>query len=100
MHVHYHRQAHVLPGLHLGVILLDPKPRVLAPGASRSPLTAREIEVVYLVAEGLSSEEIGVALRISTDTARTHVRNAMVKQHARTRAHLIALAFCQRILRH
>lgn len=99
IHVHYHRQGAVLPGLHLGVILLDPQPVVVNDDKVRPPLTARETEVVYLIAEGLTSDEIGTALHISTDTARTHVRNAMEKQRARTRAHLIALAFGQGILR-
>ena len=99
IHCHYHREANVVDGLHLGVILLEPNPTVVEPGDERAPLTARETEIVYLIAEGDTSEEIGHELHISTDTARTHVRNAMEKQGARTRAHLIALAFRQGILR-
>ena len=92
--VHYCRQANVLPHRHLGVLLTDRHPAVeTGPEAlPRSALTPREVEIVGLVALGRSGEEIGRALHISPQTVRTHVRNAMVKQGARTRAHLIALA--------
>jgi PAS domain S-box-containing protein len=55
-------------------------------------LTAREREVVRLVALGGTAREIGDELHISHDTVRTHVRNAMHKLHARSRAHLVAKA--------
>ena len=53
-------------------------------------LTPREREIVGLVAEGLSGPEIAAELHISHDTVRTHVRNAMAKVGARSRAHLVA----------
>jgi DNA-binding NarL/FixJ family response regulator len=49
-------------------------------------LTAREREVVTLVAEGLSNDEIGVRLYMSPATAKTHVSRAMTKLGARDRA--------------
>ncbi len=55
-------------------------------------LTAREREIVRLVALGHTAREIGDELHISHDTVRTHVRNAMEKLHARSRAHLVAKA--------
>jgi len=55
-------------------------------------LTAREREIVRLVALGLTAREIADELHISHDTVRTHVRNAMEKLHARSRAHLVAKA--------
>jgi PAS domain S-box-containing protein len=55
-------------------------------------LTPREREVVKLVALGDTAREIGDELHISHDTVRTHVRNAMAKLHARSRAHLVAKA--------
>ena len=45
-----------------------------------------------LVALGATGPEIADELRITHDTVRTHVRNAMVKQGARSRAHLVAKA--------
>ena len=56
-------------------------------------LTAREREVVALVAMGASGPEIADELGIAHDTVRTHVRNAMDKLGARSRAHLVAKAF-------
>jgi PAS domain S-box-containing protein len=55
-------------------------------------LTAREREVVTLVAMGATSAEIADELHIAHDTVRTHVRNAMAHLHARSRAHLVAKA--------
>ncbi|WP_306368001.1 response regulator transcription factor [Nocardiopsis sp. CC223A] len=56
-------------------------------------LTEREREVVGLVGEGLSNEEIGGRLVVSPATARTHVSRAMVKLGARDRAQLVVFAF-------
>ena len=58
-------------------------------------LTAREREIVRLVALGGTAREIGDELHISHDTVRTHVRNAMDKLHARSRAHLVAKALAR-----
>jgi DNA-binding NarL/FixJ family response regulator len=58
-----------------------------------SELTAREREVVALVAGGLSNDEIADALIISPATARTHVSRAMMKLHARDRAQLVVIAY-------
>jgi PAS domain S-box-containing protein len=58
-------------------------------GESRA-LTGREREVVRLVALGYTGPEIADQLQIAHDTVRTHVRNAMVKVDARSRAHLVA----------
>jgi PAS domain S-box-containing protein len=55
-------------------------------------LTAREREVVGLVASGATGREIADELHISHDTVRTHVRNAMAHLGARSRAHLVAKA--------
>jgi DNA-binding NarL/FixJ family response regulator len=56
-------------------------------------LTAREREVVALVARGLSNAEIAEQLVISPKTAKTHVSHAMVKVGARHRAQLVVLAY-------
>jgi DNA-binding NarL/FixJ family response regulator len=62
-----------------------------APGLD--PLTDREREVVALVAEGLSNDDIAERLVISPATVRTHVGRAMSKLDARDRAQLVVLAF-------
>jgi PAS domain S-box-containing protein len=61
-------------------------------GAAPGALSAREREVVRLVAAGETGPEIAEHLHISHATVRTHVRNAMAKVGARSRAHLVAKA--------
>jgi PAS domain S-box-containing protein len=55
-------------------------------------LSAREREIVRLIALGSTGPEIADDLQIAHDTVRTHVRNAMTKLGARSRAHLVANA--------
>jgi PAS domain S-box-containing protein len=57
----------------------------------RGPLSDREQEVVRLVALGATGPEVATELQIAHDTVRTHVRNAMTKTGARSRAHLVAV---------
>jgi PAS domain S-box-containing protein len=69
-------------------------PRFRRPEASatNAALSPRELEVVRMVAAGGTAAEIGDELRLSHHTVRTHVRNAMDKLGARSRAHLVAQA--------
>jgi len=55
-------------------------------------LTARERDVLRLLADGHSNEEIGKALFISPQTVRTHVQKAMDKLDADTRTQAVATA--------
>ncbi|HEX8973225.1 response regulator transcription factor [Oryzihumus sp.] len=61
--------------------------------AGLAALTTREREVVALVGEGLSNEEIAERLVLSPATAKTHVSRAMLKVGARDRAQLVVLAY-------
>ncbi|SDI19830.1 response regulator transcription factor [Nonomuraea jiangxiensis] len=56
-------------------------------------LTEREREVLALVGQGMSNEEIGAALFLSPATARTHVSRTMGKLRARDRAQLVVIAY-------
>jgi DNA-binding NarL/FixJ family response regulator len=56
-------------------------------------LTEREREIVTLVGEGLSNEEIARRLVVSPATAKTHVSRSMVKLGVRDRAQLVVLAY-------
>ncbi len=56
-------------------------------------LTDREREVMVLVAEGLSNDEIAARLYVSPMTAKTHVSRAMTKLAARDRAQLVVFAY-------
>jgi DNA-binding NarL/FixJ family response regulator len=63
------------------------------PHSELSTLTDREREIVGLVGEGLSNDEIGQRLSVSSATARTHVSRAMIKLRARDRAQLVVFAY-------
>jgi DNA-binding NarL/FixJ family response regulator len=65
----------------------------LVPHPSLGHLTEREREIVALVAEGLSNQEIANRLVVSPATVRTHVSRATVKLHARDRAQLVVIAY-------
>lgn len=66
--------------------------RRVVPSQDPRDLSVREREIVRLVALGYTGPEIADQLMIAHDTVRTHVRNAMVKADARSRAHLVAKA--------
>ncbi|OKI62316.1 response regulator [Micromonospora sp. CB01531] len=63
------------------------------PAAGRDVLTAREQEIVELVARGLNNDEIAERMVISPLTAKTHVNRAMTKLHCRDRAQLVVWAY-------
>lgn len=69
-----------------------------APGRSGTQLTERELEVLSLLAEGLSHEEIGQRLQIAAETVRTHARKAAERLGARTRTQAVASAIRSGIL--
>jgi DNA-binding NarL/FixJ family response regulator len=67
-------------------------------GAGLPQLTQRERDVLRLLADGLSNEEIGKRLFISAETVRTHVRKAMEKLDADTRTAAVARALRFRLI--
>jgi DNA-binding NarL/FixJ family response regulator len=67
--------------------------RPAATGKILASLTDREREVMTLVAEGLSNDEIAARLFLSPLTAKTHVSRIMTKLGARDRAQLVVMAY-------
>ncbi|MHB1278914.1 MAG: LuxR C-terminal-related transcriptional regulator [Bacteroidia bacterium] len=74
-------------------------PQVLRMIASRPPmesqagLSAREVEIMQMLAEGLSAREIGERLLISSRTVETHKANIMRKLNVKKATHLVKIAF-------
>ena len=62
-------------------------------------LTAREREIMALVAEGRSNTEIADRLVVSPLTVRTHVQRAMTKLRARDRTQLVVIAYQSGLVR-
>jgi DNA-binding NarL/FixJ family response regulator len=70
----------------------QPQPQVPTP-EQLDELTAREREVMALVAAGLRNDEIAERFVISPATVKTHVSRALRKLHARDRSQLVAIAY-------
>jgi len=79
--------------------LAQPSAGPNATPASLALLTDREREVVALVAQGLSNDDIAHRLFVSPLTAKTHVNRAMMKIGARGRAQLVIAAFQSGLVR-
>jgi NarL family two-component system response regulator LiaR len=87
----YRGESSLHPTIARKVIRELKRPADLSP--TEETLTARELEVLRLVAHGLSNREIGERLCISESTVRVHVSNILSKLHLanRTQATLYAL---------
>lgn len=77
--------------------MIDYPPRPPLPEPEHAP-TAREIEVLQLVSEGLVNREIGDRLYLSEETVKSHVRHLLAKLQARSRAHAVAVGFRRGLL--
>ena len=70
----------------------------LAERMMRSNLTAREHEILEMLAKGLTNKQIGAALSISDNTVRNHVNSIMEKMEVCDRTEAVAVAIQQGIL--
>ena len=77
----------------IGTFLGRPQRADAASPARLQLLTPRELEVLSLVAMGLSNDELAQHLVVSPLTAKTHVNRAMTKLGARDRAQLVVIAY-------
>lgn len=59
---------------------------------TQKSLSKREREIMDLLAQGLTGEQVAEKLYLSPETIKTHIRNAMNKLEANTRVHAIAIA--------
>jgi DNA-binding NarL/FixJ family response regulator len=79
-----------------GGTYVDPRlrPALLSrPATQRMPsLSKREREIMDLLAKGYTGEQVAERLVLSSETVKTHIRNAMTKLEASTRVHAIAIA--------
>lgn len=75
-----------------------PTPATPPPESIHAVLSPREIEVMTLLARGLSNAEIAQALVISEPTAKTHVGHILAKLNLRDRAQAIVLAYESRLV--
>ena len=98
--------AAAIASVHRGETHLDPAVQarlveavVHAPAAEPAPrdlpdaLTAREAEILTLIARGLSNQEIAERLVISNATVKTHVNRLLMKTGARDRAQAVRYAY-------
>jgi DNA-binding NarL/FixJ family response regulator len=70
----------------------------MAKHAADVALTARELEVLRLVASGLANKVISAQLDINEETTKTHVKNILAKLGARDRTHAVSLGLKRGII--
>jgi DNA-binding NarL/FixJ family response regulator len=71
---------------------------VLAARAAQPSLSAREVEVVRLIAQGLRNKEIATALHITEETAKVHVRRVFAKLNVNDRTAAVRIAMRRGII--
>ncbi|MER7641481.1 MULTISPECIES: response regulator transcription factor [unclassified Streptomyces] len=80
--------------------LSEPEPQPSSePAEPPDGLTAREAEVLVLIAEGLTNQEIARELHVSTATVKTHINNLFAKTGLKDRAQAVRYAYGKGLVR-
>ena len=98
IHAVHAGQTHLDPAVQERLVsaVLSRAPAAAVPGRGQKPpggLTAREAEVLTLLAAGLSNAEIGKRLYLSNATVKTHINRIFAKTGARDRAQAVRYAY-------
>ncbi|MGW0083770.1 response regulator transcription factor [Streptomyces sp. NPDC003393] len=95
--------AGLSPGIQRRLLerLSEPEPEPEPDPAAEAPdgLTARECEVLVLIAEGLTNQEIARRLHVSTATVKTHINNLFAKAALKDRAQAVRYAYANGLVR-
>jgi DNA-binding NarL/FixJ family response regulator len=70
----------------------------IAKHTAHALLTARELEVLKLVASGYANKAISAQLKINEETTKTHIKNVLAKLGARDRTHAVSLGMKRGII--
>jgi DNA-binding NarL/FixJ family response regulator len=70
----------------------------MAKHTAHALLTAREVEVLKLVASGYANKSISAHLDINEETTKTHIKNVLAKLRARDRTHAVSLGLKRGII--
>lgn len=78
--------------VHKGGTVIDPDLAAAALRSGPNPLTPREIDILRLVGQGISTDDIAGQLYLSRGTVRNYLSNAMMKLDSKSRAEAFAKA--------
>ncbi|MGW3112376.1 response regulator transcription factor [Streptomyces sp. NPDC001091] len=94
-------EAGLAPGIQLRLLekLSEAEVRTMAPPEPPDGLTARESEVLVLIGEGLTNQEIARKLHVSTATVKTHINNLFAKTGLKDRAQAVRYAYGKGMVR-
>ncbi|TDT28070.1 LuxR family two component transcriptional regulator [Streptomyces sp. BK208] len=93
--------AGLAPGIQRRLLerLSESEPRPAGPPDSSDGLTARETEVLVLIAEGLNNRQIASRLHVSPATVKTHINNLFAKTGVKDRAQAVRYAYGKGLVR-
>ncbi|WP_037889023.1 response regulator transcription factor [Streptomyces sp. Tu 6176] len=93
--------AGLSPGIQRRLLerLSEPESRHTSADEPPDGLTTRECEVLVLIAEGLSNQEIARRLHVSTATVKTHINNLFAKTGLKDRAQAVRYAYTKGLAR-